>query len=138
MIDIRWDGERILWSEVFSVGHEDLDQHHRTIFERINDLHASLEEGHTLDVIRERLEAFVHDVLSHFEAEETLLRQAAFPDFDRHRRLHRELEGHLMEMRAHCEAGDIASLESEEWPLLKTWLAAHILFVDTTYAGAIS
>jgi len=89
------------------------------------------EEWDQVDAIFPRLERYT---LEHFQAEEALMRQHAYPHLEEHRLQHQQLVHHLVRLKqevATRHADAIARLES----FLLDWLQTHINQDDLKYRG---
>ena len=123
---------QIQWTAELSVGHVLLDEQHRHLIALINALSGGSGGGgsDTADVVLEHLARFIQ---FHFETEEMMLRQVAYPDLQAHAQEHRfimdRLSRHVTEMEA---SGRTNMHEMSE--LLWTWVNDHLSTSEQRYA----
>lgn len=86
----------IVWEERYEVGHLILDAQHRHIIDLINALRAAA-AGEGLETVDVVLPHFVRFIENHFETEEAILRQVAYPGVEEHAAAHRTLMNQLTE-----------------------------------------
>ena len=122
------------WSEEFSVGVDQLDEEHITLFALFNDVCAAVEEGRPHQETETLLRALLDETREHFASEERLIAATGFPGFTEHANHHRELSAVLREYIAKFEredCGDSASLIG----FLRQWLTRHVLYEDHAYGS---
>lgn len=123
----------VKWQDNYSVGMAEIDEQHKALFSTINRLWTAIigkgEPGVALALLDE-LERYT---ASHFLAEEAFMRQAGFPDFERHRVLHETFVLRIVQERAAITEGGHLSLDLLHF--LKDWLIEHILVEDQRYAA---
>ena len=96
---------RMQWIDDYKTDIEAIDEHHESIFERINEVLDALDQGADGSVIKGLLILFESFLASHFALEEMLQERYVYPDFSSHSDEHRQLAKHF--------SGLILSLESE-------------------------
>ncbi|MDO8605326.1 MAG: bacteriohemerythrin [Phaeospirillum sp.] len=121
------------WSESFRVGNTLLDSDHRIIFDLLDQLHDAMETGQSRDVIGSVVSVLAEYVQHHFRREEAIMRASGFPELDRHREEHLDLERRVIELRNRYQAGERGVLGEDVVDLLKKWLTGHILVSDNSY-----
>ncbi len=121
------------WKQLLRIGVAEIDNEHLLIMQMIGRLRKALEESDreslpeeiTLSTLK-RLVAYVRE---HFAAEEAIMKNAQYPDFDRHRREHELFLEHLVEVEK-TEAKENAASITEFLNSLSNWLHHHVLEMD--------
>lgn len=83
------------WLDCYSVHVKELDENHKQIIEMVNRLHDSLlndRVDETVGIVLKDLAAYTR---SHFEAEESVMKQLDFPGLSDHRRMHQEFSSRV-------------------------------------------
>lgn len=122
----------VQWEDSYGLGLEQIDDQHKTLFTIMNRLWSAIvrrAEAVELNTILGELEQYT---VSHFTAEETFMRAAAFSGFEEHKKQHEDFIARLQSARAGAQAGKHISLELLHF--LRDWLVNHILVQDRAYA----
>ena len=125
--------ELFKWHTTYSVDNEELDNHHKRLFNILNRLYENCmgtELTHTLDPIVEELVSYSND---HFAAEEQHMRENMFHDIVAHIAKHREFTSKLETLKAQCH-GNSLDVAQELIILLGNWLLRHVLTEDMKYS----
>lgn len=122
------------WTPALSVGLEEIDAQHRELFGRARRLLDGLHAGEPGQV-GELLE-FLHGyAVVHFGAEESLMRSAGYPGYQRHKAEHDRFIADLLALAAeHDERGPGAFLAVKASSWLSGWLEAHVSGTDAEMA----
>ena len=121
------------FSDDLRVGHEEIDRQHESLFEIVNRLHDAMRAG-TSRQEQGNILAFLRTyTVEHFEMEETLMRDTAYPDLDSHKALHDNLVQQVNDLEQKYAAGSM-TLSIMVMHFLKDWLAHHISEVDRKLA----
>ena len=104
-------------SNTFLLECEELDQDHKRLVEMVNDISAQIDSGNT-QTCKAMVLNFINFAKRHFGREEILLTEAGYPDVDKHRKHHRELNDkmqHILEFVDKVEVNEMAgqSLKKE-------------------------
>lgn len=122
------------WSDEYSVGVEEIDAQHKTLFELLGKLQQAIHAKHGSAACIEILDELVAYTKVHFTLEESLMRLSHYPDLEAHQKRHRELvtEVEAMYEKIHNGGGAISF---ELLHFLRNWLTKHILSEDMRYSG---
>ncbi|MFZ6798997.1 bacteriohemerythrin [Undibacterium sp. Di24W] len=129
------------WSTSLSVHDPLMDADHQMLLNLVNELHSAAELGTdylTLSAILEKIEKFTH---AHFQKEEKLMLEIAYPKIESHCEQHRKFLDRVADLQQQLNrARDTVALETAE--LLRFWFTYHIMLsdkqlVDTLHGGAI-
>lgn len=119
----------ITWSSRYSIGIDEIDEHHRRLVSLLNTVYEDFIDEASC---RERTNIFndlADYTLYHFSAEETLMREHQYPDFETHKTRHDQFLQRLGEMQQSFDSGK-RQLSFELLTFLNTWLLSHILDAD--------
>ncbi len=130
----------LLWHESYSVDIQAFDDQHKKLFEVINVVFAAVTSRKNpasralLDVA---LSEMVEYMKLHFEAEERVMREHAFPEYDAHKKEHDDFARMVTDIkRRHDQESEAVTVE-----LLKslvTWLDTHLNGTDKRYTPYLS
>lgn len=123
----------IVWKDEFRVGSAQLDAQHKKMFGLINELFASVREGHETGKLKQIIDGALDYGRRHFGDEERIMLQSGFPQFSFHKQVHEHYSQKIDELMIdyHRRFGDISS---ELLQFLKAWWLNHILNMDREYA----
>jgi hemerythrin len=124
------------WTPALAVGHPIIDDQHRELFARADDLIQAMAEGRAMAEL-EQLLVFLRDYCrDHFGTEERLMVSRGYPALQAHRLAHREFERRFHEIeRSVATRGATAAVVLEVKDLLRGWLTHHIGAVDIRLAA---
>lgn len=118
------------WRNEFSVGNAAVDQDHKNLIKKINQLYGSL--GHDMDSLKVEamLDDLQADISEHFALEELLMHQAGFGEYESHKRDHESLLDQINDMIFSFTEDPITGREmlTNE---LSGWFGRHFTTFDT-------
>lgn len=121
----------IEWNIELTTGVEKIDNQHKELIGRINQLHAASREGKGKDVIDE-LMVFLEDyVKSHFSEEERFMKQYSYPQAEFHMAQHKDFIRRYEELKTEFRSSGqrlITVIGTNE--LLGRWWINHITKLD--------
>ncbi|MGA2063849.1 MAG: bacteriohemerythrin [Thermoguttaceae bacterium] len=120
----------IPWQDYYSVGEPSLDAQHRQIIGLINELYEAMQQGKDREAAAGILDRLVEYTRTHFDHEEQLMRDNAYPDVARHVLLHADLRRRTADCRE--QVGLVAGRDLLHF--LKQWWLDHIQGADKRYA----
>jgi len=127
----------VTWDQSYSVSVKKLDEQHQKLFSLLNTLHEAMRQGKGQTVVEGTLSELALYTVTHFRAEEELLRKTNFPGFAAHQAEHQKfvekVNQFIGDLKAGRNASSIAILG-----FIKTWLAEHILRTDRSYAAYLN
>ncbi|MBF0378638.1 MAG: hemerythrin family protein [Desulfamplus sp.] len=131
---------KITWSELLSVGNEEIDNQHKRWIEIFNTSHDkmmscdySLLSRIGIDALKQMMEY----VQMHFEFEENYMQQINYPALLEHKLQHEFFKLQLDKINQDFENG-ISKLNSEIIKLIENWLIGHIQKEDQKYKTFIA
>ncbi len=123
----------IEWNDTqYSVKVEQFDNDHRKLMGFINELHEAMMEGKGKDKLNHILSELLDYTHYHFEAEESQLAEAGYPELEEHKQMHQALIGQLKELITEFTGGK-REISVKTFMFLKEWLFGHIQFADKKY-----
>ncbi|NUB08500.1 bacteriohemerythrin [Azospirillum sp. Vi22] len=127
LADPRW--QTMAWQDGFGVGNAVIDADHKRLFELFNEFVTAVNEFRADSEIQDVLRELLDYTDTHFDREETLMREHGYPDYTAHKALHDSFVRQLHDVNSALDAGG----EKGAFVLgfLAKWLSGHILGVDT-------
>ncbi len=124
--------EELIWTEDFSVGVARIDNQHKQLVGILNRLIAESQVSTNSETISEILNDMMTYSHEHFEAEEELLRQHAYPHLKEHITQHHAFRRQVANF---CSATmiNVVSVPENILDYLSSWLLEHILESDMAY-----
>jgi len=117
------------WMDLYATGIESIDRQHESLTTLLNCLNDSFRGGKSHDILLFRLDQFIEAAEEHFQAEEELMAERAYPGLDAHRAEHDFLAGQVADYRERFAKGEEGFTESM-LDFLRDWLRDHILISD--------
>ena len=121
------------WYKTYSVNNEELDNHHKTLFDILNRLYDNCmvkDIAHCLDPIVEELVSYSK---YHFTAEEQYMRSIGYKDIDKHSAEHGIFTQKVLRLQQVVNKDDF-ELTKELIVFLGNWLLHHVLEEDKKYS----
>jgi len=89
----------VKWTEDLSTGIEKIDEQHKELFEKINDLVAAVRQGVCKYKISDVIRFLEEYVVFHFGEEEKYMRQFAYPGYQVHKACHEKFIENFNELK---------------------------------------
>jgi len=134
---MRRDHSPIRWTQTYCVNVAALDEQHRRLFQAVNDLNLALRAGIGNAALEAVLKNLVDYAAFHFQSEEALMEQHAFPGLSMHRAQHemfRDKVGAFLDDYRAGRSGVAVSLML----FLQAWLNRHLLKTDKLYSAFLN
>jgi len=127
----------VTWDQSYSVSVKRLDEQHQKLFALLNALHEAMRQGKGQAMVHGTLRELASYTVTHFRAEEELMRKAGFPGLVAHQAEHQKFVARVNQFTEELEAGRNAS------PIalvgfIKDWLADHIRRTDRSYGAYLN
>lgn len=120
------------WQPDCSINLPEIDEQHMALFETINRLWTAVIDAAGTDEIRQVIDELERYTLTHFTAEETLMRMSNYPRFEEHKKEHASFVGRLSQEKLRLASGQPITLDMLHF--LNEWLVRHICQSDKEYA----
>ena len=121
------------WYEKYSVNNEELDGHHKILFNILNKLY----ENCMADANANRLDQLIEELISysnyHFTAEEQHMRNSGYTGIDRHMIEHRAFTERTLQLKQDVDKDDFEG-SKELIVFLGNWLLHHVMEDDRKYS----
>jgi hemerythrin len=125
---------KIEWNDGLATGIELVDEQHKMLLEKLNDISEAIENQQGVDVIIKTLDFMVDYTDFHFSAEEKHMAEHKYPRLDYHKKMHKEFVDTLNTMITEFrEDGATDRLAESVNIYLFNWLVTHIKGVDGAY-----
>jgi len=121
------------WDDKYSVKNEELDNHHKALFDILNRLYQSCfdeNEVIALDPIYEELVSYIN---YHFSAEEQHMRNIGYVYTDKHIIIHNLFKEKILQLRNNADIDNI-EVTKELIVYLGKWLLNHVIAEDKKYS----
>ncbi len=126
--------EKIAWDEGLKVGDEMIDEQHRMLISRLNDLSKALDQHQEGALVLKTLDFLSKYTNFHFSEEEKKMTETKYPHYEEHHRLHQEFIDKLKVLEQDFEEDGITRALGESVnTFLWNWLVDHIKQVDTRF-----
>ena len=121
----------LAWNDKYNIGKEEVDEQHKKLFEMINALASSAEDGSDTEKIRSTLDFLVEYTVQHFYDEEKVQVQYIYPDYEWHKKIHEDFKVTVTGLVAEFkESGYSKELHDALNKALAKWIVNHILQED--------
>lgn len=123
------------WSEVYSVGIDEIDEQHRGFFNASHRLYDEIIERRGKEAVESAM-AFMREYAErHFTTEEAFMREHDYPDIKDHLRMHTAFFRRLDELEQELAMfGPSQDLADQALDITQDWLIDHIADEDMLYA----
>lgn len=124
----------VIWEARYELGLPQMDEQHKMLVALINRLESLQSSGDAIQ--RDLSEVMKHLAMYisvHFRAEEKLMQEKGYSDYERHVQLHHAFEAKVEQFRTELAAGE-QEVAAHILAFLKDWLITHIMKSDRSYA----
>ena len=129
----------IQWTDDLSINIGNLDVQHKEIFKRYDMFIGACKEGKGKEQLVDLLDFLNVYVYEHFEHEEALMKEYAYPAFEAHCKEHLKLMQTVQKFRTRLMmVGANVGLLAEVNNVLQNWLIDHIKKTDMELGGYLN
>ncbi|AAR33734.1 bacteriohemerythrin [Geobacter sulfurreducens] len=122
----------ISWSDSLSVKVKQFDDQHKKLVDMVNQLFDAMKAGKGNQVMGDILKSLIQYTQTHFAAEERIMKQYGYPDFEAHKKEHNALVMQVLDLQKQFQEGK-AVLTQNVMTFLRDWLSKHIQGDDKKY-----
>ncbi|GLI37622.1 hemerythrin family protein [Geobacter hydrogenophilus] len=122
----------ITWNDSLSVKVKQFDDQHKKLVEMLNQLFDAMKAGKGSLVVGDILKQLIAYTQTHFAAEERLMKQYGYTDFEAHKKEHNALVVQVLDLQKQFQDGK-AVLTQNVMTFLRDWLSKHIQGDDKKY-----
>lgn len=131
----------IEWTPNLTVGVNSIDDQHKTLFDKANQLFEAGKNNRTKEFISEMLDFLDAYTKQHFNSEEVYMRSISYPGYDGQKKLHTEFITALGKLKKdYQESGGNILVILNANQMVVDWLLKHISVEDKkigTYANSL-
>lgn len=124
--------EFIEWNDSYSVDNVLLDAHHRIFFRIVRKFGESADKD-GYEAMKRRIAFLVEYVAMHLSAEEQLMRETAYPDFEQHKAIHDAFTKKVLAIRESFLTSKEPLDAEKVLQTMQDWFLNHILGEDKKY-----
>lgn len=125
MIFFEWDSKFVSGSKV-------IDNDHKKLVELINELYTEMSSGDGKNIAGSIISQLADYSEYHFKNEEKLMKDIAYPDFEKHKAQHKTFAKKVSSFVKKTKK-DTISIEVASF--LKEWMTKHILSADKEFVN---
>jgi len=125
-----------VWNDSLETGVSEMDEEHKVLVGKINNLVKALEEYRTKKSKEDLLAAFTDlagYTIQHFKDEEAFMRKVEYPLLASHQKIHQKLIETVVGFGEQIKAGTLDDQRLVSF--LRNWLVSHIMGVDMKYGA---
>jgi hemerythrin len=127
----------VTWDQTYSVSVRSLDEQHQKLFALLNALHEAMRQGKGQAIVQDTLRELATYTVTHFRAEEELMRRTSYPGLASHQMEHQRFVAKVNQLTQDLQAGrNVSSIEVVGF--IKDWLAEHIRRTDRSYSAHLN
>ena len=131
--------EKFEWTQNLAVGIPLVDEQHKMIFQRANEVARAIDEGQALKEVVKTLGFLIEYTHYHFSTEEKHMKINGYPELDSHQASHRELIKTLADLeRDFTDEGATFQLAAALKTFLINWLTRHIQGIDVRFGNFLN
>lgn len=125
------------WIEGLDISVKHLNEDHHALLDKLNVLLVTLSWNDSESIMLAS-NALRHTAQVHFEKEESLMRRANYPDFEKHSASHQELIRGLDELRFKVDTVEHVAALLDLSPYLERWFVPHLTHDDKRLADFVA
>lgn len=125
------------WNSRLETGIKGIDEQHKALFEQIDRLELAIYKGSAAEELKSIIEYLNSYVIEHLEAEEKLLRDSSYHDFEKHFLQHEEFRALCADLLKRYKKGADNYLALDIDKEMRKWWENHILKMDMAYVPFI-
>jgi hemerythrin len=125
---------QMAWTPDLSVGVDLIDEHHKQLIERMNELDRAVSHSRGVPKIIKTLDFLIEYTNFHFGVEEMNMTELGYPEIDYHKGQHAEFVNTLKNLEMDFEEeGATQALAESINTFMFNWLVKHIKTVDVRF-----
>jgi len=122
---------KMRWTQDLSVGVEEIDNQHKELFDRINNLDSAMKQSRAKEEVVRLIEFLDKYVIIHFGAEEKYMTDYDYTGYALHKTKHDWFKKEFSDIRTKLDAEGITpDVIVRSNNLLITWFSNHIRSID--------
>ena len=126
--------DKIEWTESLAVGDDMIDEQHKELITKLNDLSVAVEEHREGALVVKTLSFLSEYTKFHFSEEEKKMQASGYPYYEEHHKLHQDFIGKLKELEQDFYEDSVTRALGEAVnTFMWNWLVDHIKEVDRNF-----
>ncbi|MFW3145793.1 MAG: bacteriohemerythrin [Thermoplasmatota archaeon] len=126
--------DNIQWDDSLKVGVDIIDEQHRMLIKRLEDLSRAVDEHREAAEVMRTVSFLLDYSKFHFQEEEKKMEESGYPHLEEHRKLHADFIGNIKVLEEDLmEEGATRAVGESVNTFLWNWLVNHIKVVDTRF-----
>ena len=121
------------WRENYSVHIQEMDDHHRRLFERANKLYEEIDADKEQSSLEDALDFLIRYTEFHFTEEEVLLKRHNYSEYETQRGEHKRIIKEVLELKERFKRNEV-EMNTDVLDFLKDLIINHILTEDRKYS----
>jgi len=127
-----------LWNSTLETGHKKIDEQHRQLFNKLNDINAAFRNGKGAEEIFTTLAFLTEYTVMHFATEEELMEKNDYPDYAVHKKNHDDFKATAGELTQKLRKdGPSEDFIVDVTAVIGDWLISHIRIDDIKMASYV-
>ncbi|MEA3363384.1 MAG: bacteriohemerythrin [Thermodesulfobacteriota bacterium] len=118
-------GQMFQWKDEYNTGVTLMDQQHRRLVDLINQLFKCMKDGGDRMMVGEIVDELASYTVTHFRAEEDIMRKHNYPDLEAHQHIHKSFVEKVGLFAEKIKTGERMP-PADVFNFLKDWLVSHI------------
>jgi hemerythrin-like metal-binding protein len=123
----------LFWEDELSVNIKSIDDQHKKLIDLINQFYENIRIASNKELIADLISGMKNYTIYHFKAEEKLLKQYNYPDFEIHKQEHENFLNKVNDLEERFREGKLI-ISFEITDFLKKWIRNHIQETDSKYS----
>lgn len=124
----------IEWKDGLAIGVKEVDDQHKELFEKVNDLFNACNAGKGKEYIDNVIKYLQDYVVLHFSSEEKLQKQNNYPEYEGHKAQHEQFIRDFLALKEKIEKNGVTGLTIVQLnQVLVDWLINHIRKTDKAF-----
>ena len=122
------------WDDEFSVNVLAMDNHHKKLFDIMNQMHDAMKAGSGEDAVSKLINELIDYTRYHFGEEEKMMEQINYAGIDGQKRAHKAFVDKMLEYKKDVDEGMAIFAVSKVSRTGVEWLKEHIMVMDNKYS----
>ena len=119
------------WNDCYLLGNEKVDSQHKELFNLVNSLVHSCDNGTNTVKLKETLLFLVNYAVLHFDDEEALQIECGYPEYEKHKKMHDDFKVIVLSLvNRFSQSGSSVELSNDVRKIVVKWLVNHIMSED--------
>lgn len=129
----------ITWRKNYEVGIEKVDEQHKELFQKINNLLEACTNHKGREEVVETINFLEEYVNKHFSEEEQLQRDYSYPEYVKHKAAHEQFTRNFLELKKKLQQeGPTLQFIMQVNKVVVDWLIIHITNVDKAFGNFVN